>query len=109
MAPETIKEVAKIAVETSGEFTSIWRWAVGTAGAGLGYLWLHITGRITKVEDKMVGKEAFEKHVKDEDIKFELLFEKHEKMDAKHDRILEKISVIGESVARIEGSLNGKK
>ena len=53
------KEVAHVAVEASGAFSGIWQWIVGSIGAGIGALWLHVTGRVTKLEDKIVGKETF--------------------------------------------------
>ena len=100
MAPvEQAKEVMKVAVETSGAFSSIWHYIIGGLATGVAGMWGHLTGRIGKLEDRIVGKEAFDKHVIDENSRFDVLFDKH-------DKLLDQVTTIGRSVARIEGKLD---
>lgn len=99
MPIEQAKEAAKMVVETSGIFSAIWQWIVGGIGAGLIGLWGHITGRVKKLEETHVTSEQLRDHIDSEDLKFNALFEKADKMG-------DKLSNIAESVARIEGKLN---
>ena len=98
MPVEETKEAARIAVEASGGFSSIWGWSMGVIGTGIMAVFGHITGRIKKLEENTIKKEHFKAHEKEESEKFDTLFDKH-------DKTFEKVSSIQSSVARIEGQL----
>lgn len=100
MPLETGKEVAKIAVETSGEFVGVWRWIVGAAGTGLLWLGGRLHGRLTRLEESAVFVSTLKAHTEEEEKKFDALFKLlHENTET--------TTRIRESVARIEGKLNG--
>ena len=97
--PDQTKEVAKVVVETSGSLGAFWQWLIGGIGTCVIGVWGHVTGRIKKLEDTVVTAKVLKDHIDDENDKFSELF-------AKHERTMEKLSVIGEAVARIEGKIN---
>ena len=97
MPVESGKEVVKLAVESSG---SGWiQWTAGGIGGGVAWVWAHITGRLKKIEQTMVTAAFLKEHVDDENQKFKELF-------TKHDGIIDKVSDIQASVARIEGAIS---
>ena len=93
------KEVAHLAVETSGHFGSIWQWIVGMTGAGLVGLWGHLTGRIKRLEDTVSTAKMLQDHIEDENKKFDALFANNHDIHAE-------VTTIGKAVARIEGMLD---
>lgn len=99
MPVEQAKDAAKLVVEASGVFGEIWKWLIGVLGAGLVGLWGHITGRVAALEKNQVTEARLQKHENIEDEKFNVLFDKNE-------RLIEKVSEIQSSVARIEGKLD---
>lgn len=102
MPQDTVREATKVVVETSGAFSNLWAWATGGLGAAGAALWRHVTGRLNKIEDRMVTAAVLKEHMDDENKKFELLF-------TKHDGIINKVGSIAESVARIEGKLDQQR
>jgi hypothetical protein len=99
MPSEITKEVAKIAIETSGTFSHIWEIIVSGIGIVLAGMWAHITGRLKKVEEGHVTAQMLKQHLDDENDKFRELF-------SKHDGVIEAVSDIRAAVARIEGKLS---
>ena len=97
--PDSAKEVVKVAVETSGSLSTFWQWLIGGIGTCVVGVWGHVTGRIKKLEDTVVTAKVLKDHIDDENDKFVELFRKHE-------MAMEKLSVIGQAVARIEGKIN---
>ena len=93
------EEAAKVVVEASGSAHSILQWILGGIATGATALVAHVSGRLKHLEKNRVTSERFEEHVKDEDDKLATLF-------SKHDRLLDKVSSIQASVARIEGKLD---
>ena len=96
MPVEQAKEAAKLVVETSGSLSGMWQWIIGSFGGGgiLGAI-----GYMVRFERRMVSKTEFEKHTNAQEATFTTLFEKH-------DTVLDKVSSIQASVARIEGKLD---
>ena len=74
---------------------------VGEAGV-VGWLWKHLTGRITKLECKILERNVFDKHVVEQNTKFETLFTRQEKIG-------DKIADVHSAVARIEGVLSRRR
>ena len=72
--------------------------AVTVTGAAA-WTWRHLTGRITQLEEKIVGQKALDQHVRDQDEQFRRM---HEKDNA----IKDELSAVREGVARIEGVLS---
>ena len=72
--------------------------AVAVTGSAA-WMWRHLTGRITLLEEKIVGQKAFDQHVRDQDAQFRRLYDKH-------DEIKDEMSEVREGVARIEGVLS---
>ena len=68
--------------------------AVATGSAA--WVWKHLTGRIAKLEDKVVGQRAFQEHVEEENEKFNALF-------LKQDKLSDKVSDVHAAVSRVEG------
>ena len=104
MPIEPIKEVVKVAVETSAHTVMDWIIAVVTSFvAALAAMWKYVSGKFSKIEvdsyDLSELKKDLEKHIAEESRVFETLFEKH-------DHALDQINLIGRSVARIEGKLS---
>ena len=97
MPMETGKEIVKVAVESS---SGGWlQWVAGGIVGGVGWVWAHVTGRLKKIEQTMVTAAYLKEHVDDENQKFKELF-------TKHDGIIDKVSDIQASVARIEGAIS---
>ena len=103
MPTEGAKEVAKIAVESSGPLLTRIVGAVSAVSAFIAAVWKYTTNRMTKVEQDaaaaLVIKRDLDAHIADENGKLEALFRKH-------DDLHETVTTIRESVARIEGKLN---
>ena len=101
--PDNTKEVAKVVVETSGVAMTWIAASFATLGSAVVAMWKYITSRISKIElDASLAaviKNDFDKHIRDENVKFDALF-------TKHDHLIEAVSTIRESVARIEGKLD---
>lgn len=98
MPIDQAKEAAKLAVETSGVWSNIWQWLLGGVCASGVAVWSHLTGRIRVLEERAVTSEKLSEHIADEQQKFEALFNRH-------DHLIDTVSEIRESVARIEGRL----
>ena len=98
MPIEPAKEAAKLVVESTGILSSIWEWIIAGIGTALSGLWLHITRRLSRIEQNQVTSTRLDSHIIDEERKFSTLFDKH-------DSLLDKVSSIAASVARIEGKL----
>ena len=77
-------------------FTEI---VAGVVTGTAAWVWRHLTGRIARLEDKVVGREKFDDHVREQDAAFRRLYDKH-------DEIKDEISDIKSGVARIEGTLS---
>lgn len=95
MPVDQAKEAAKVVIETSGTFAGIWEYVVSGIGAGI----LGLLGYVRKLEKNGITRAQFKEHIETDIEKFDLLF-------GKHDKVLEKVSSIAESVARIEGKLD---
>ncbi len=73
--------------------------ATVTVTGAIAWLWKHTAGRISKLEDSVIRKEAFQQHVEEEN-------DKMEKLLSKHDRSMEVISDVRSAVARVEGMIS---
>lgn len=99
MPLEGAKEVAKVAVETSGSAMGWIVAALGGVGASIAGIWKHIHSRVSILEQSIVTHNTLREHINDEEEKFQALFNKH-------DTVIDKINNIGNAVARIEGKLS---
>ena len=113
MPLEESREAAKLVVETSGIFSSFWHWviaAIGTMLSGIGValvaLWGHLTGRIAALEKSHVTDLRLKEHIVDENARFDVLFDKHDRMMLKYDHLMDELSRVAQAVARIEGKLD---
>ena len=73
--------------------------AAVTVTGSAAWVWRHLTGRISDLEKKIVGQEAFDRHVLEQDAQFRRLYDKH-------DEIRDEVSDVKAGVARIEGTLS---
>ena len=103
MPVDGAKEVAKVVVESSGSITGMVGGLIATASASVIAMWKYLHSKITRIEREaalaLVIKEDLDKHITDENGKFEALF-------TKYDHLNESVTSIRESVARIEGKLD---
>lgn len=99
MPVEQIKEATKVIVEASGSLAGVWQWIITAIGGALVGLWSHLTGRLKKLEETVTTQDIMREHAAQEEKKFDALF-------ASHRIIMEEVTIIGKSVARIEGKLS---
>ena len=72
--------------------------ATVTVAGALGWVWNHLTRRLTRLEESLLARDVFDRHVDQQNGKFETLFNRQEK-------ISDNLSEVHSAVARIEGTL----
>jgi len=75
--------------------------AVTVSGVAV-WFWRHLTGRLTRLEESLLARDVFDRHVDQQNEKFDTLFSRQEK-------ISDKVSDVHAAVARIEGTLSRRR